>query len=193
MGKLPIKWTAPEALKSGVSFLILISWLVIYRKLFQRFSNKSDIWSFGILLWEIYSFGRVPYPRIVSIRHILQVPTRPCLNLNNYISASSWSHEACRNGIQNGSARRLPDRNLRHDASSMGSEPVETTNLPWTISLVATFEVNNDVKLIKWKFLVLRRKFHHQVKTLIQSSEVNDLFLWNLKSSAEGILINNFT
>lgn len=41
--------------------------LILLTYSFQLYSNKSDMWSFGILLWEIYSFGRVPYPRIVSV------------------------------------------------------------------------------------------------------------------------------
>ncbi|XP_048866896.1 tyrosine-protein kinase Lyn-like isoform X2 [Brienomyrus brachyistius] len=42
--KFPIKWTAPEAINYG------------------SFTIKSDMWSFGILLYEIITYGKNPYP-----------------------------------------------------------------------------------------------------------------------------------
>ncbi|KAG7255988.1 hypothetical protein CRUP_002567 [Coryphaenoides rupestris] len=42
-GKIPIRWTAPEA--------------IAYRK----FTSSSDAWSYGILLWEVMSYGERPY------------------------------------------------------------------------------------------------------------------------------------
>ena len=41
--QLPVKWSAPESLKYG------------------KFSSKSDVWSFGVCLWELFSKGETPY------------------------------------------------------------------------------------------------------------------------------------
>ncbi|XP_062409614.1 ephrin type-A receptor 4b [Sardina pilchardus] len=42
-GKIPIRWTAPEA--------------IAYRK----FTSASDVWSYGIVMWEVVSYGERPY------------------------------------------------------------------------------------------------------------------------------------
>uniref|UniRef100_A0A8C1WUI2 Tyrosine-protein kinase n=1 Tax=Cyprinus carpio TaxID=7962 RepID=A0A8C1WUI2_CYPCA len=41
--KFPVRWSSPEVIK------------------FQKYSSKSDVWSFGVFMWEVYSEGRLPY------------------------------------------------------------------------------------------------------------------------------------
>lgn len=42
-GKIPVRWTAPEAIA------------------FRKFTSASDVWSFGIVCWEVMSYGERPY------------------------------------------------------------------------------------------------------------------------------------
>ncbi|KAM9323294.1 ephrin type-A receptor 4-A-like [Pholidichthys leucotaenia] len=42
-GKIPIRWTAPEAIS------------------YRKFTTASDVWSYGIVMWEVVSYGERPY------------------------------------------------------------------------------------------------------------------------------------
>jgi serine/threonine protein kinase len=46
---IPVKWSAPEVLEYG------------------RSTSRSDVWSFGVCLWEMFSYGKLPYPGMSNI------------------------------------------------------------------------------------------------------------------------------
>ena len=42
-GKIAVRWTAPEAIANSM------------------FTSASDVWSYGVVMWEIISYGGMPY------------------------------------------------------------------------------------------------------------------------------------
>lgn len=71
-GRLPIKWMAPESLQE------------------KFYDSQSDVWSYGVLLWEIMTYGDQPYPNIMSAEELysylitgqrMEKPSRCSLNI----------------------------------------------------------------------------------------------------------------
>lgn len=53
--KVPIKWQAPESTR------------------YKTYSSKSDVWSFGVLMYEVFSLGQVPYKDLTAMETALAV------------------------------------------------------------------------------------------------------------------------
>ncbi|CAD6187957.1 unnamed protein product [Caenorhabditis auriculariae] len=50
LDKVPVKWLAPETLQEKI------------------YSLKTDVWAFGVLVWEIYADGADPYPGLTNVQ-----------------------------------------------------------------------------------------------------------------------------
>lgn len=70
-GKIPIRWTAPESIAYG------------------KFSTASDVWSYGIVMWEVMSYGERPYWEMSN----QDVSSRPSNSIQN--EASCVFHLVC--------------------------------------------------------------------------------------------------
>uniref|UniRef100_A0A8C5H2U9 Tyrosine-protein kinase n=1 Tax=Gouania willdenowi TaxID=441366 RepID=A0A8C5H2U9_GOUWI len=53
--KFPVKWSPPEVLH------------------YSKYSSKSDIWSFGVVMWEVYSEGRTPFENRSNVEVVTDI------------------------------------------------------------------------------------------------------------------------
>ncbi|CAJ0954322.1 unnamed protein product, partial [Mesorhabditis belari] len=84
-GRLPLKWMAPESLSTF------------------EYSFKSDVWSYGILLWELFSLGEVPFGGVQTTDLLIYIragnrPDRPsfCTDEVWRLIMTCWHLEADR-------------------------------------------------------------------------------------------------
>uniref|UniRef100_A0A8C8SKB0 Tyrosine-protein kinase receptor n=1 Tax=Pelusios castaneus TaxID=367368 RepID=A0A8C8SKB0_9SAUR len=81
-GLLPVRWMAPESLIDGV------------------FTNRSDVWAFGVLVWETLTLGHQPYPGYSNLDVLHHVRSGGRLELPNncpddlwHLMTSCWAQE----------------------------------------------------------------------------------------------------
>ncbi|XP_068163685.1 tyrosine-protein kinase receptor UFO isoform X2 [Antennarius striatus] len=80
--RMPVKWMAIESLSDSV------------------YTTKSDVWSFGITMWEIMSWGRTPYPGVHNydlldflLSGLRLRPPRDCDHRLYEVMQSCWDRE----------------------------------------------------------------------------------------------------
>ena len=115
--RLPLKWMAPECLVD------------------VKYSTKSDVWSYGILLWEIFSLGDTPYPAVSSIEEMKDfiVVLGKRLDRPRYASKEIYEHLFL--SCWNGNPKDRPDfteirEYLENYGQKASTSPLSVNNFP---------------------------------------------------------------
>ncbi|NXC17408.1 EPHA8 protein, partial [Corythaeola cristata] len=119
-GKIPIRWTAPEA--------------IAYRK----FSSASDVWSYGIVMWEVLAYGERPYWNMTN----RDVSGRRAARLQACLSSCPHPSQPSRGAGDKGPKEQplplLTSRRAVHSVlvPSVGDTPAQFTQTPFDRGLL---------------------------------------------------------
>ncbi|XP_021942304.1 tyrosine-protein kinase transmembrane receptor Ror-like isoform X2 [Zootermopsis nevadensis] len=86
--------------KIGGSRLLPVRWMSPESVMYGRFTLESDVWSYGVVLWEIYSLGKQPYygqsnEEVVKLilQGIMLIPPEDCPQVIWDLMRSCWKTE----------------------------------------------------------------------------------------------------
>lgn len=113
MKQIPIKWTAPEALNFG------------------KYTTLCDVWSYGILVWEIFSKGDTPYTGMSNSRARERIDSGDFLNATNWLKVGNKNQFNCR--LPHARSWMCNPRNISIDAEMLGLRTRDAAPFWWNL------------------------------------------------------------
>ncbi|XP_055769113.1 ephrin type-A receptor 6-like [Salvelinus fontinalis] len=150
-GKIPVRWTAPEA--------------ITYRK----FSSASDVWSYGIVMWEVMSYGERPYWEmsnqdvILSIEEGYRLPVpMDCPGVLHQLMLHCWQKERGQRPHFNSVVSFL-DKLIRNPSSLLtlvdNSFPESPEDMPGYPLFISIGDWLDSIKMSQYKHQFLAAGF----------------------------------
>uniref|UniRef100_A0A8B9VM46 receptor protein-tyrosine kinase n=1 Tax=Anas zonorhyncha TaxID=75864 RepID=A0A8B9VM46_9AVES len=145
--KIPIRWTAPEAVQ------------------YRKFTSSSDVWSYGIVMWEVMSYGERPYwdmsnqDVINAIDQDYRLPPPPdCPTVLHLLMLDCWQKERVQRPKFEQIVSAL-DKMIRKPSalkatgtgSSRPSQPLLSNSPPDFLSLSNAHEWLDAIKMGRYK------------------------------------------
>lgn len=132
-GQVPIRWMSPEALKYG------------------KYTPESDVWAFGVLMWEVYTEGHFPYSGYSNeeVQGMLENGTKlhvppHCTEDVSVLMQATWEGDPAKRPTFRALRTRL-NQMLRN--SGMSNSLYSTANRPSTSSQDSNGEIETDAGL----------------------------------------------